>query len=46
MRVLDLLERSYRLYKKKLDTDIDAIAEPLIVPKKINKKFSFSNSTL
>ena len=27
-------------------TDIDAIAEPPIVPTKINKKFSFSNSTL
>ena len=27
-------------------TDIDAIAEPPIVPNKINKNFSFSNSTL
>ena len=27
-------------------TDIDAIAEPPVVPSKINKNFSFSNSTL
>ena len=54
MRVVDLLERqtlseAININKPVIvdvKTDIEAIAEPPIIPTEINKNFCFSNSTL